>query len=59
MNKKQKKCVADKMATVMGEFKRMTLKSSSGKKVKSRPQAIAIGLSSASKTCKVKLPKKK
>lgn len=38
--KKQKK-----VEKVMGEFKRGTLKSSSGKKVKSRKQAIAIGLS--------------
>jgi len=35
-----------KMHKVMGEFKRGTLKSGgSGKKVKSRKQAIAIGLS--------------
>ena len=38
--KKQKK-----VEKVMGEFKRGTLRSSSGKKVKSRKQAIAIGLS--------------
>jgi hypothetical protein len=38
--KKQKK-----VEKVMGEFKRGTLKSSSGQKVKSRKQAIAIGLS--------------
>jgi hypothetical protein len=31
----------------MGEFKRGTLKSSSGKKVKSRKQAVAIALSEA------------
>jgi len=29
----------------MGEYKRGTLRSSSGRKVKSRKQAIAIGLS--------------
>ena len=34
-----------KMEKVMGEYKRGTLKSSSGQKVKSRKQAIAIGLS--------------
>jgi len=35
-----------KMHKVMGEFKRGTLKSGgSGKKVKSRKQAIAIGMS--------------
>lgn len=36
-----------KMHKVMHEFKTGTLKSSSGKKVKSRKQAIAIGLSEA------------
>jgi hypothetical protein len=37
-----------KVGTVMREFKRGTLKSGgSGKKVKSRKQAIAIGLSEA------------
>ena len=35
----------DKTKKVMGEFKRGTLKSSSGKKVTKRKQAIAIGLS--------------
>ena len=34
-----------KMEKVMGEYKRGTLKSSSGQKVKSRKQAIAIGMS--------------
>lgn len=34
-----------KVEKVMGEFKRGTLKSSSGKKVKSRRQAVAIALS--------------
>ena len=34
-----------KVEKVMGEYKRGTLKSSSGKKVTSRKQAIAIGLS--------------
>ncbi len=34
-----------KVEKVMGEFKRDTLKSSSGKKVTSRKQAIAIGMS--------------
>jgi hypothetical protein len=38
--KKQKK-----VEKVMGEFKRGTLKSSSGQKVKSRKQAVAIALS--------------
>jgi hypothetical protein len=34
-----------KVEKVMGEYKRGTLRSSSGKKVTSRKQAIAIGLS--------------
>ena len=34
-----------KMEKVMGEYKRGTLKSGSGKKVTSRKQAIAIGMS--------------
>lgn len=34
-----------KMGKVMGEYKRGTLRSSSGQKVTSRKQAIAIGLS--------------
>jgi hypothetical protein len=38
---------AMKIAKVMGEFKDKKLKSSSGQKVKSRDQAIAIGLSEA------------
>ena len=36
-----------KIKKVMGEFKRKKLKSSSGKKVTSRKQAIAIALSEA------------
>ena len=36
-----------KVKKVMGEFKRKKLKSSSGKKVTSRKQAIAIALSEA------------
>lgn len=35
----------DKIEKVMGEYKRGTLKSSSGDKVKSRKQAIAIAMS--------------
>jgi len=35
----------DKVEKVMGEYKRGKLKSSSGEKVKSRKQAIAIALS--------------
>lgn len=37
----------EKIAKVMGEYKRGTLKSSSGKKVKSRKQAVAIAMSEA------------
>jgi len=37
----------DKVEKVMGEYKRGTLRSSSGKKVKKRKQAIAIALSEA------------
>ena len=36
-----------KIEKVMGEYKRGTLKSSSGKKVKSRDQAVAIAMSEA------------
>lgn len=37
----------DKVALVMREFKKGKLKSSSGQKVTSRDQALAIGLSEA------------
>jgi hypothetical protein len=37
----------DKVEKVMGEYKRGTLRSSSGKKVKKRKQAVAIALSEA------------
>ncbi len=37
----------EKIATVMREYKRGTLRSGSGKKVRSRKQAIAIALSEA------------
>jgi len=36
-----------KIKTVMGEFKRKTLKTGAGKKVTSRKQAIAISISEA------------
>jgi hypothetical protein len=42
MNKAQKK-----IGKVMGEFKAGKLKSSSGQKVKSRDQAVAIAMSEA------------
>ena len=47
-----------KIKKVLGEFKRGTLKSSSGKKVVERPQAIAIALSEA-RAAGAKIPKKK
>lgn len=46
-----------KVHKVMGEYKRGTLRSSSGKKVTSRKQAIAIGLESSGQSRKK--PKKK
>lgn len=42
---KKKGWLAAKMEKVMGEFKRGSLRSGSGKKVSSRKQAVAIGLS--------------
>jgi hypothetical protein len=44
-------CFKDKVATVMGEFKRGKLKTSAGMKVTNRSQAIAIALSTADKYC--------
>jgi hypothetical protein len=52
------KLAEKKVETVMRERKRGTLRSSSGKKVTSRKQAIAIGLSEA-RTAGGKVPKKK
>ena len=48
----------DKVEKVMHERKQGTLKSGSGKKVTSKKQAIAIGLSEARKAG-AKVPKKK
>ncbi|UZT97219.1 DUF6496 domain-containing protein [Chryseobacterium fluminis] len=48
----------DKIGEVMQEFKEGKLKSSSGDKVKSRKQAVAIGISEA-KEKGLKVPKKK
>ena len=48
----------DKVEKTMHERKRGTLRSSSGEKVTSRKQAIAIGLSEARKAG-AKVPKKK
>lgn len=52
------KKASDKVEKVMHEKKKGTLKSGSGKKVTSRKQAIAIGLSEARKEG-AKVPKKK
>jgi hypothetical protein len=43
-----------KVRKVMGEYKRGTLKSSSGSKVKSRKQAVAIAMSEAGMSKKSK-----
>jgi hypothetical protein len=54
---KYSKAASKKVEKVMHERKKGTLKSGSGRKVKSRKQAIAIGLSEARKAGK-KVPKK-
>jgi|TARA_R110002020_G_scaffold88008_2_gene216518 hypothetical protein len=46
-----------KVALVMGEFKRGTLKSSSGKKVTNRKQALAIANSEGDKAMRKKIKK--
>jgi hypothetical protein len=43
-----------KVGKVMGEYKEGKLKSSSGKKVKSKDQALAIAMSEASKSARYK-----
>lgn len=48
---------AEKVGNVMHEFKEGTLKSSSGDKVTSRKQAVAIGMSEA-REAGGKVPKK-
>lgn len=59
MPRKYSKAAGKKVEKVMHEFKEGKLKSGrSGKKVKSRKQAIAIGLSEARKKG-AKVPKKK
>jgi hypothetical protein len=50
--------VRTKVAKTMDEFKAGALKSGSGRKVTSRKQAIAIGLSEARKSV-AKVPRKK
>lgn len=58
MPRKYSKAASKKVKKTMHERKKGTLKSGSGKKVKSKKQAIAIGLSQARKAGK-KVPKKK
>jgi hypothetical protein len=57
MARKYSKSASKDVERAMHKKKRGTLKSGSGKKVKSRKQAIAIGLSEARKKGK-KVPKK-
>jgi len=56
--RKYSKASSMKVGKAMHERKRGTLRSGSGRKVKSRKQAIAIGLSQARRAGK-KVPKKK
>jgi hypothetical protein len=56
--RKYSKAAGKSVETEMKEMKMGTLKSGSGKKVKSRKQAIAIGLSKARKAGKKVPPKK-
>jgi hypothetical protein len=58
MARKYSKSAGKDVEREMHKFKRGKLKSGSGRKVKSRKQAIAIGLSEARKEGK-KVPKKK
>ena len=58
MARKYSKGAAKKVKRAMHKKKRGTLKSGSGKKVKSRKQAIAIGLSEVRRKGK-KVPRKK
>lgn len=55
---KYSKKAQNKVAKVMHEYKEGTLRSSSGDKVKSRKQAIAIGISEARESG-AKVPKQK
>jgi hypothetical protein len=57
MARKYSRAAGKKVERAMHEKKRGTLKSGSGKKVKSRKQAIAIGLSEARRAGK-KVPKR-
>jgi len=56
--RKYSRASSRKVGKVMHERKKGTLKSGSGRRVKNRKQAIAIGLSQARKAGK-KVPKKK
>ena len=58
MSSKYSKGAQKKIEKVMHEFKEGELKSSSGKKVKSRKQAVAISISEAREAGE-KVPKKK
>ncbi len=58
MPRKYSKAAQDTVKKAMHKRKKGTLKSGSGKKVKSRKQAIAIGLSEARKKGKKVPPKK-
>ena len=58
MAKKYSEKAENKISKVMREKKRGTLRSSSGRKVTSRKQAIAIGISEA-RQAGYKVPKKK
>ena len=59
MARKYSKAASKKVEKVMHERKMGTLKSGSGRKVKSRKQAIAIGLSEARKKGGKVPPKKR
>jgi hypothetical protein len=58
MARKTSKAASKKVEKTMRERKKGTLRSGSGKKVKSKKQAIAIGLSKARKAGN-KVPRKK
>ncbi len=58
MPRKYSKKASKKVGRAMHEYKRGELKSGSGRKVKSRKQAIAIGLSEARKEG-AKVPRKR
>lgn len=57
MNSEYKKCQKNKMNEVMHEFKKGKLKTRSNQVIKSRKQAIAIGLTMSNNTCELKMDK--